>query len=197
MTEDKTECVQCGRSILKRTAERRGGMCAPCERNAQMSPEELFEETVFIRIEEMIQPFSSYKNAIAALAEHPRGYSLCFAFHYVHAELLNGGVSQLHSNSAWPLIVDAVEAAETAGTKNVASLLREIIYYYHQRNRSKFKRRITDEYFAGIPSDWHKALTDLDAEYLTIEKHANSVIPKLCKQRNKLFDESANIRYRT
>ena len=165
-------------------------MCAPCERNAQKSPEELFEEAVFTRIDEAIEPFSSYKNALAALAELPRGYSLCFAFHYVHADILNGGISQLYGNSTWSLIVDAVEAAETANIHAVASLLREIIFYYHEKNRSKLKRRVTDEFFTSIPSGWQKSLAVLDDEYFALEDQANEVILELCKQRQPLFETS-------
>ncbi|MCA8988129.1 MAG: DUF4375 domain-containing protein [Planctomycetaceae bacterium] len=188
MTEEKTTCSTCGREILKRTAERRNGMCAPCQRDSQKSPDELFAEAVFARIEEVTEPFSSYKNALNALASLPRGYTLCFAFHYVNADIWNGGISQLHGNSTWTMIPDAVEAAEAADNHRVASLLREVIYYYHQKNRSKLKRRITDDYFKSIPSGWQKTLAMLDDEYFAMEDQANAVISDLCSHKRSLFE---------
>lgn len=191
MAEEKTTCSSCGRPILQRTAKRRNGKCAPCHRNSQKPPEELFEEAVFNRIDEIIEPFSSYKNALADLESLPRGYSLCFAFHYVHADILNGGISQLYGNSTWPLIIDAEEAAREAGVEAVACLLREIMYYYHLKGRSKLKRRLTDEYFAGISKNWQKSLPALDDEYFSLEDEAITVIPALCKYHETLFESSS------
>ena len=188
MAEEKTTCSSCGRQILQRTADRRDGMCAPCHRDSQKSPEELLEEAVFDRIERAIEPFTTYKNALRELAKLPRGYSLCFAFHYVHADILNGGISQLYANSTWALIVDAEDAAKTAGIEEVSRMLREITYYYHLKGRSKHKRRLTDDYFADIPADWGKSLTVLDDEYFALEDQANSVIPALCMHQRSLFE---------
>ena len=188
MPEDKTTCSACGRQILQRTADRRDGMCAPCQRNSQKSPEELFEEAVFDRMEQAVEPFTTYKNALVELSRLPRGYSLCFAFHYVHAEILNGGIYQLYANSTWSLIVDAEDAAKTAGIEEVSRLLREIIYYYYLKGRSKHKRRLTDDYFANMPVDWDKSLAVLDDEYFALEGQANSVIPALCTHQQSLFE---------
>ena len=188
MGEDKTTCSSCGRQILQRTADRHGGMCVPCHRNAQRSPEELFEEAVFDRIERAVEPFTTYKKALRELAKLPRGYSLCFAFHYVHADILDGGISQLYANSTWSLIVDTEDAAKTAGMEDVSHLLREIIYYYHLKGRSKHKRRLPDDYFADMPADWNKSLAVLDDEYFALEDQANSVIPALCRNRRSLFE---------
>ena len=50
MADDTTPCSACGREILRATAERRFGMCAPCHRNSLKPPEVLFEEAVLARI---------------------------------------------------------------------------------------------------------------------------------------------------
>jgi hypothetical protein len=106
----------------------------------------------------------------------------------VHADILNGGISQLYANSTWALIVDAEDAAKTAGIEEVSRLLREIIYYYHLKGRSKHKRRLTNDYFADMPAEWRKSLRVLDDEYFALEDQANSVIPALCMHRRSLFE---------
>ena len=190
MTDDKTECSSCGREIRRATAERRNGMCAPCHRNSQKPPEELFADQVFSRIDAAIEPFRDYKSALRDLGELPRGYALCFAFHYVHSDILNGGISQLYSNSTWSLVVDAEDAAQQAGLQAVSSLLREIVYYYHRQGRSKHKRRLGEDYFSEIPSGWDKSLSQLDDQYFAMEDDANEVVLKLCKNRPDLFAEA-------
>ncbi len=188
MTEEQAHCSSCGRSILQQTADRLGGMCAPCAKHARKTPEQLFEEAVFRRIDAAIEPFSSYRNAVDALRKLPPGYLLCFAFGCVHADLSNGGASQLYRNSTWPMIVDAIEAAEVTNMRAVASLLREIVYYYHNKNRSKLTSRVTEEFFASIPRGWQKSLAELDNEYLALSAQASTVIHDLCERHHALFE---------
>ncbi len=190
MTEGTAECTVCGREIRQLTAARRNGMCAPCHRNAGRPPEERFANDVFDTIEATIKPFSGYSRALQKLKALPHGYTLCFAFHYVHAEILNGGISQLYSNSTWSLILEAEKAAMTAGLKNVATLLREIVYYYHTHGRSKLKLAITEEYFAELPPNWNRSLEELDNEYFALEDVANSVILNLCRDHQHLFSDA-------
>ncbi len=162
-------------------------MCAPCHRIAARPPEERFANEVFDTIEATIKPFTGYKKALQKLQALPRGYSLCFAYQYVHADIVNGGISQLYSNSTWSLILEAENAARTAGLKSVATLLREIIYYYHTQGRSKHKLSITEDYFAELPPNWNRSLEELDNEYLEIEDTASSVILILCRDHQHLF----------
>ncbi len=187
MADGKTTCSLCGREIRHLTAERRSGMCVPCHRSAQRAPEELVVEQVFDRIDAAISPFSNYKTARRQLQSLPTGYLLCFAFHYVQAELLNGGVSQLYSSSTWSLILDAEEAAHVAGVAGVSTLLREIVYYYHLKGRSKHKRRIDDDYFSPLSTNWGKSLQQLDNNWYDTEDAANSVIRILCRDHQSLF----------
>jgi hypothetical protein len=187
MTEDTSECSLCGRVIRQLTAARRNGMCAPCHRNATRPPEERFADDVFETIEATIEPFTGYKKALQKLQALPRGYSLCFAYHYVHADILNGGISQLYSNSTWSLILQAEIAASLAGMTNVSTLLREIVYYYHVKGRSKHKLSIAEDYFAELRPNWSKSLKELDDEYFTLEDEANSVILTLCRDHQHVF----------
>ncbi|MDX1926316.1 MAG: DUF4375 domain-containing protein, partial [Pirellulaceae bacterium] len=145
MKEESSSCSVCGRVIRKLTAARRNGMCAPCHRNAARPPEERFAEDVYETIEATIKPFTGHKKALEKLQALPRGYSLCYAYHYVQEDILNGGISQLYSNSTWSLILEAENAANIAGQKNIAALLRQIVYYYHKKGRSKHKLSITEE----------------------------------------------------
>ncbi len=39
MSEPKTKCSECGRSILQRTADKRNGLCAPCHNDAEFRAE--------------------------------------------------------------------------------------------------------------------------------------------------------------
>jgi hypothetical protein len=43
MNEPKTACATCGTSILKRTAEKNFGLCAPCYRRVRSRPPDTFE----------------------------------------------------------------------------------------------------------------------------------------------------------
>ncbi len=156
MSEHRTNCATCGSQIRQRTADRRDGMCVPCYRNACKPPEVLFQEAVFDRIDETIEPFTTYRKALDELRALPLGYAMCFSFHHVHADIFNGGISQLYSNSTWALILDAAAAAESAGVHEASRVLREIVYYYHKKGRSKLKRRIDNDYFADVQDDWDK-----------------------------------------
>jgi hypothetical protein len=144
---------------------------------------------VFKRIDALIEPFQSYKNALEKLSNSPRGYTLCFAFHYVYADIFNGGISQLYGNSTWSLMLDAIEAAEAANEPTVARSLREIVYYYHRKGRSKFKRQVSDDYFKSIPKKWNKTLENLDDELFKLDDECANLVAKLCKSRNDLFTE--------
>ncbi len=145
------------------------------------------ESTVFERIDETIEPFQNYRQALDDLRALPRGYAMCFASHYVQADIFNGGISQLYANSTWCLILDALQAAETAGVPKLATVLKDIVYYYHSKGRSKLKRRINDEYFADMPGDWNKSLEQLDDEYFDLGAECEKVIPTLCNDHEELF----------
>lgn len=189
MADDKTTCASCGREIRRLTAEKRNGMCTPCHRNAAKPTEELFAEKVFERIESTIEPFSDYKSALRDLEALPRGYALCFAFHHVHADILNGGISQFYSNATWALILQAEQAAHEARTSSVSTTLREIVYFYHNKGRSKHKRSLPGDYFDALPVNWNKSLAQLEGQYFGIEDDASSVIPSLCRDHLSLFDD--------
>ncbi|EMB13465.1 DMP19 family protein [Rhodopirellula europaea] len=147
-------------------------------------------DQVFERIDAVIGPATDPKAAVQDLQALPPGYALCYAFQHVHAEILNGGISQLYSNSAWSLILQAEEAARQAGVSRVSNLLREIVFYYHQRNRSKHKRSLAEDYFASLPSNWDKSLKQLDDDFFCMEQDANSVILRLCCDNQELFTDA-------
>ncbi|TWU50740.1 hypothetical protein Poly51_40330 [Rubripirellula tenax] len=149
------------------------------------------ETEVFDRIDSVIEPFDSYKRALEDLREIPPGFAYCFAIHYVHADIFNGGISQLHGNSSWCLILDAIDGAKAANVPAVAQVLREIVYYYHAKGRSKLKRRIPDGYFDDMPSDWDKSLETLEDDYFALESDIENLIPTLCEKHESLFQPSA------
>ena len=153
-----------------------------------MTDDERHERVIFNKIDSIIEPFKSYRHALVKLSDAPDGYKYCFAFHYVNAEILNGGISQLYGNSSWCLILDAISASEAAGYSDVSNNLREIVYYYHLKGRSKLKRRIGGNFFADIGSNWNKTLQQLDDEYFKLENSAENVVPALCSKSKHLFD---------
>jgi len=148
------------------------------------------ETAVFNRIDEAIEPFTNYRKALDSLRSLPPRYAMCFASHYVQADIFNGGISQLHANSTWSLILDAIAAAESANLPPDARVLKEIVYYYHKKGRSKLKRRIDDSYFTDMPDDWNKSLEQLDDEYFDLEAEIESVIPALCEDHEGLFNDT-------
>ena len=144
--------------------------------------------TVFEEIERKIKPFQGYKPALVSLECLPPGYSLCFAFHYVDADLSNGGNSQLYSNSTWCLILTAQRAAEVAAANELSSVIKEIVYYYHRKGRSKLKRSIPDGYFNDMPKNWDKSLSDLENDYFALDSQREQIIETLCRTRADLFN---------
>ena len=166
-------------------------MCRPCFREANLTDDEKFERKVFDEIDSIIEPFKSYRDALTKLSNKPEGYRLCFAFHYVNADILNGGVSQLYGNSTWCLILDAISAAKTAGYDDVSMTPHEIVYYYHLKGRSKLKRRIQDGFFKGFSTDWNKSIGEIDDDYFKLENSTENVISVLCSKRKHLFDSES------
>jgi hypothetical protein len=189
MADETTPCSACGREILRATAERRFGMCAPCHRNSLKSPEVLFEETMLAKIDATIAPFTRYEEALEKLQSLPKGYALCFAAHHVVSEIMNGGAPQLYANSTWPLILTAEQAAREAGVPEVALVLREIVYYHHQKGRSRLERQLGDDFFASIPGGWDKSLKQLNDEFFGVADDAESVVQRLRRDRRELFHE--------
>ncbi len=187
MPQKKTKCATCGCEIRQVTADRRGGMCVPCYRSRSKPPEEIFAEQVFERTCSVVEPFKNYREALQNLQQLPLGHSFCFAFHHVHEDILNGGISQFYRNSTWALILRAEEAARVAGFTALAKLFREIVYYYHAKGRSKHKRNLPENYFDLLPAQWDKSLRQLEGEFFAIERDANSVILTLCRDHQNLF----------
>lgn len=147
-------------------------------------------DQVFKKIDTLIEPFRGYKESLAKLAGNPPGYAYCFAFTYVRADILNGGISQLYGNSTWCLVPDAIKAAEAAAEPKVAQVLREMVYYYHRKGRSKLSRRMSDDDFKSIRKTWNKSLGDLDEEFLALAGRVKKVVDKLCKSQPHLFESN-------
>ena len=148
------------------------------------------ETNVFNRIDEAIEPFENYRKALGDLRALPPGYAQCFAWHYVQSDIFNGGISQLYGNSTWCLIIDAITAAENAGFQSVAMVLKEVVFYYHKRDRSKLKRRIDADYFNDMPDGWDKSLEQLEDAFFDLGDEAGKIIPALCSEHEELFTDS-------
>ena len=111
------------------------------------------------------EQFPSHRQAIDGFDPHPPAYRYIYATNYVDAEIRNGGLSQLYVNSAWALMIAAVEGAEAFGCCKLSQTLKEIVFYYHRKGRSKLKRRISEGYFDSIKPRWNKSLDTLEGEY--------------------------------
>lgn len=183
----RVQCLSCSREILAATANRTGGYCKPCKRKSELSEPDLFERRLFEKIDGIIEPFTDYPDALKRLGKHPLGFRYCFAFHYVNAEIQNGGISQLYRNSTWCLMPDAIAAVEAVGSIELQKLLVEIVFYYHRQNNSRLKRRIDEKIFDSIEENWDKTLRQLDDEFFGLETIAENVIPRLCSEHQQLF----------
>lgn len=109
--------------------------------------------------------FKSHRDAVSGFADHPAGYRFIYALNYVDADIRNGGISQLYFNSTWSLMPDAVAGAVAFKCDSLATSLRKIVLYYHQRGRSKLSRKLTDDFFVGISTKAKISLDDLENEY--------------------------------
>jgi hypothetical protein len=99
------------------------------------------------------------------LKTHPPGYRILFSLVFVDSEIRNGGISQLYANSTWRLMPHAIEAASLLNLAGLANTLREIVYYYHQNNRSKLKKVLPPDLFLKMPRNWSKSLDTLERDY--------------------------------
>jgi len=138
------------------------------------------QEIVWQKIDKATTPFTGYKEALNILSTTlPLGYSLYFALHYVNADLLNGGISQLNSNPTWSLILTAIKACQQASAPKIEYLLKEIVLYYYQRGRSRLKKEIPDGFFDGFDQPLAKSLTELEDEYYAQDKNVENVLTML------------------
>ena len=117
--------------------------------------------------------FKSHKDGVMGFSSAPSGFKYIYALDYIDSDIRNGGIYQLHSNSTWHLILDAIEGAREFGCKELSAVLLEILYYYHKENRSKMKRRIREQIFQQIPSGWNKDLEALEDDYYSTFDHLN------------------------
>ena len=137
------------------------------------------EDELWVRLNEALHPFAGYPQALAKLsADYSAGYALAFAYNYVDADICNGGVSGLNRGTTWHLVPTAVDAARIAGYFEIERLLKEIVLYYHERGRSRMKKLITDDYFAGIDRPLDKSLSEIEDEWYALADRYE-VIPAL------------------
>ncbi|MDH5738772.1 MAG: DMP19 family protein [Nitrospira sp.] len=141
-------------------------------------------ESVFERIDKEISPFNGYKEALAALERLTPGYKYCFAFHYVDADICNGGITQLYENPTWVLITTAVEACNCAGAFELEMLLRQVVLYYHQRGRSRLKKKLCPDFFDGLDLSTKKTLSELEDEYLSLEPERIAIVSRLAESND-------------
>jgi len=147
---------------------------------------------IWERIEIETTPSLGYGEDLKRLQALPPGYSYCFAFRYVDADICNGGFSQLYANSTWPLTLSAYHAAAQAEELNVARVLKEAIYYYHRAGRSRFKRQLSDAFFDALPKAWDKSLSQLDDEYYALDGERSRVELNLMRRQLDLFNSPSN-----
>jgi hypothetical protein len=138
-------------------------------------------EAVFDKIDKQISPFQGYKESLLKLKSLPPGFGCCFAFHYVDADICNGGISQLYANSTWSLLLTAIAACQHAGTIELEHVLKQIVLYYHQKGRSRFKKQLSEDFFEGLERPMNKSLSELDDEYFALESERQKVVGCLVK----------------
>jgi hypothetical protein len=148
--------------------------------------------TIWKRIERETTPSQGYKGDLERLRALAPGFAYCFAFRYVDADICNGGFSQLHANSTWPLTLCAQQAAAAGGAHSVARVLKEAIFYYHKAGRSRFNRQLPLDFFADMPENWNKSLSQLDDEYYALVGERDGLEQALANQQPDLFNSPSN-----
>ena len=105
---DKVSCRECGTSILKRTADRNGGLCVPCAKGYRESIERSREYYRKERELDQTCPFRAYwrdlvgrvymqEGGLDYLSDNERVY---FAVGVLDKEVYNGGFAQFFDNSS-------------------------------------------------------------------------------------------------
>jgi predicted acyl esterase len=95
----------------------------------------------------------------------------CFAYHYVGADIINGGISQLYGYSTWSLILTAIKACQQAKAGEEERLLKEIVLYYHQKGRSRLEKQLPENSFDDIKQPMEKSLSQLEDEYYALNQY--------------------------
>lgn len=137
------------------------------------------EKAVWETIDAATESAKGYKDALLKLSSLPPGYSLYFAFHYVNADIRNGGFAQLYKNSTWHLILAATEASRVAGTPGVERIFRQAVLYYEQQGRSRLKTRLTDDFFTGINQPMERSLNEIEDEFFSMKAERHALLPAL------------------
>ena len=120
---------------------------------------------IYEKVHEIAGDSSSYKEDLLKFQKEPAGYKYVFCLLYVDADIRNGGIYQLHANSTWHLIFEAIQGARAFDCHNLAMALDGILFYYFRRGRSRMKRQIPKGYFEHMPANWNKSLDDLEDQY--------------------------------
>ncbi len=114
---------------------------------------------------DMGERYRSHRQAIDGFDSHPVGYRYVYATNFVDVEIRNGGISQLYGNSSWGLMIDAIEGPQAFGYRKLSLTLKEIVFYYHRKGRSKLKRRTPEGFFDNLKPRWNKSLSTLEDDY--------------------------------
>ena len=93
------------------------------------------------------------------------GYGHIHAITRVYNLICAGGLTSYHGSSAWPLIWPAMSGAYDLGLDKLGDCLKSMIFYYHRSGRSKLKRMIPEDFFAGFSIDESLKPGDLTSAY--------------------------------
>jgi hypothetical protein len=137
------------------------------------------DNSLWETIDQCVENATNYKDALNKLSALPRGYSLCFAFNYVDADLCNGGIGQLYRNSTWSLMLKAIDACRVAKQHDLERLLKQVVLHFHERGKSRFKKEIKEDFFSDLNRPLERSLDELEAMYFKESEQADKVVAVL------------------
>lgn len=131
-------------------------------------------------------PFRSHKGIPKERVSSPIGRRYIYSFHYVDAEIRNGGIDQLHVNNTWFLLPTAIEGLISFGCPKLAGTLKRIILYYHRRRRARFALPTTQKLLNEVKLSRRASIDRLENEYYeNYESEGKGNISSVWKQMLK------------
>lgn len=144
-------------------------------------------DDVLRTIDSAIHPFDSYEGALGRLRRLPRGYALCFAFHYADADILNGGFQQLRSNSTWFLVPTALDAASEVGAERMLQLLKEGIAHVQEQGAPSMESNRNESTTEDWNSTAKRSLEEIESEYIDLAMQRPTVFERLAAKDSALL----------
>lgn len=138
----------------------------------------------FERISAASADATTNEGVLRALAPLPPGFGFLHAVSWVNGEVLNGGFSQLFTNTGGLEVPLAIEGLEAMGRSDIADLVREALSFAH-----RYQPEVVNEAVRLRPPIEHpRAWPTLEKAYLARPQGLTEAFTAFVESRPELFE---------